>query len=89
MDGGAGGDEVEAKLAESGQGVDLNAAARLGTGAAVDQVDRSAQLADGKVVEKDNVGARFDYGGDLFKSINFDFDREVFAGVDGEGDSFG
>ena len=89
MDGGAGGDEVEAKLAESGQGVDLNAAARLGTGAAVDQVDRSAQLADGKVVEKDNVGARFEYGGDLLKSINFDFDREVFAGVDGEGDSFG
>ena len=67
----------------------MDAAAGFATGAVADQFDGSCQVILAEVIEQDDVGAGLKHGWDLLKCIDFDFDREAFAGAAGEANHFG
>ena len=67
----------------------MDAAAGLATGTVADQFDSGSEIILREVIEQDDVSPSLKHGWDLLKCINFDFDREVFAGAAGEANRFG
>lgn len=92
MDQRAAGNEIKAKAGHLGERLNRHAAARFRAGAVVHEGDRFHQRIEGKIVEQDDIHARFEHRWDLLQRIHFTFDErpgQACAGLPhGGGEAF-
>src|SRR5690606_9095353 len=83
------GHEVQSEARESRQGLERNAAARLGERPSADQLDGAAQASRREVVEQDDVCAGGEDRSDLVEPVDLHLDRQVRRGATGALDGVG